>query len=142
MIDSAPAKIVDRDGKGNVVTTPVMLEQAKTFPVIFVQPPQARHSIKNDDPTASVHLIRIEGKKGIPHLVSFPKWDRSPRKVRCRSAPMAVIPRNGIPRKASAIAAPGNHKIVFENENLRVICVTIPAGAPAPTTTILITHSW
>jgi len=132
VIDSAPAKIVDRDSKGNVVTTPVVLEQAKTFPVIFVQPPQARHSIKNDDPTQSVHLIRIEGKKGIPHLLSFPRMGPIATQGPLPISTDGSDPATWDPKKASAIAAPGNHKIVFENENLRVISVTIPAGTTEP----------
>ena len=132
VIDSAPAKIVDRDSKGNVITTPVLLEQAKTFPVIFVQPPQARHSIKNDDPTQAVHLIRIEDKKGIPHLLSFPGMGPIATQGRLPISTDGSDPATWDPKKASAIAAPENHKIVFENENLRVISVTIPAGTTEP----------
>jgi hypothetical protein len=36
------------------------------------------------------------------------------------------------------IAAPANHKLIFENENVRVLDVRIPAGATVP----LHTHRW
>lgn len=132
VIDSAPAKIVDRDSGGKVVKNAVFLEQAKTFPVIVVQPPQALHSIKNEDPVQSVHLIRIDGKKAIPHLLSYPNMGPISAQGPLPISTDGSDPAKWDPKKASAIAAPGNHKIVFENENLRVISVTIPAGTTEP----------
>lgn len=132
VIDSAPAKIVDRDSDGKVVQTPIFLEQMKTFPVIVVQPPQARHSIKNEDPTKEVHLIRIDGKKNVPHFVSFPAMGPIASQGKLPISTDGSDPAAWDPKKASAIAAPENHKVIFENENLRVISVTIPAGTTEP----------
>lgn len=132
VIDEAPSKIEDRDSKGTVIKNSVVVEQAKTFPVIFVQPPQAPHSIKNEDTTKAVHLIRIESKTGIPQLRSFPQMGAIATQGPLPISTDGSDPATWDPKKASAVAAPGNHEIVFENENLRVISVTIPAGTTEP----------
>lgn len=132
VIDGAPGKIADRDSKGNVIQNSPFLAQAKTIPHIVVQPPQAPHSIKNDDPTQAVHLIRIECKNRIPQLLSYPQMGPISGQGPLPISTNGSDPATWDPNKASAIAAPGNHKIVFENENLRVISVTIPAGTTEP----------
>ena len=132
VIDSLPAKAMDRDGKGNVIKEPVYLSRAKTFPFIGVQPPNSLHSVKNADPAQPVHLIRIEFKTGIPRLVSFPGMGPISSQGPLPISTNGSDPATWDPNKASAIAAPGNHKIIFENENLRVISVTIPRGTTEP----------
>jgi quercetin dioxygenase-like cupin family protein len=132
VIDGAPANITDRDAKGSTIANSPVVEQAKTFPVIFVQPPQSPHSIKNDDPAQPVHLIRIESKKAIPRLLSFPNMGPIASQGALPISTDGSDPAKWDPQKASAIAAPGNHKILFENDNLRVISVTTFAGKAEP----------
>ena len=131
IIDGLPAKAVDRDGKGNVIKEPVYLAQLKTLPFIGVQPPNALHSVKNND-SVPVHLIRIECKKNTPQLLAYPSMGPASSQGPLPISTNGSDPATWDPQKASAIAAPGNHKIVFENENLRVISVTIPRGTTEP----------
>src|SRR5262249_10699613 len=128
VIDGAPSKITDRDRKGAAVANSPVVEQEKTFPVILVQPPQAPHSIKNDDPMQDAHLIRIECTKALPRLLSFPQMGPLSSQGKLPISTDGSDPAKWDPQKASAIAAPGNHKIVLENDNLRVISVTTFAG--------------
>lgn len=133
VLDGGAKRIVDRDSKGNVIKDPISMAVTKTFPLVMLQPPQALHSIKNND-TQAVHLIRIESKKGVPQFLSFPPGRKEPI---AKQGPLPIStdgtdPATWDPRKASAIAAAGNHKVVFENENLRVISVTIPPGTTEP----------
>lgn len=130
VIDGAPAKIVDRDRNGNALK-PVIAAEAKTFPRIVLQPPQAPHSIKNED-TAAMHLIRIECKKSVPQLLSFPGMASIDTQGPLPISTNGTDPKTWDPKLASAVAAPGNHKVVFENDTLRVISVTIPAGTTEP----------
>lgn len=132
VVDSTPSKTVDRDSKGNVIKTPVVVAQAKTFPVIFVQPPQAPHSVRNEDTAVPVHLIRVEFKKGVPQLLAYPRMGPISTQGPLPISTNGTDPKTWDPKNASAIAAPGNHKIIFENDNLRVIAVTIPAGTTEP----------
>lgn len=131
VFDSLPSKIVDRDAKGNTISTEVFVSATKTAPMVVLQPPNALHSVKNND-TISVHLIRIEGKNRMPQLLSYPKMGPISEQGALPISTDGSDPKTWDPNKASAIAAPKNHKILFENENLRVISVTIPAGTTEP----------
>jgi len=131
VFDSLPKSMIDRDSKGNPITNEVTLAASKTFPLVVVQPPQALHSVKNND-TVPIHLIRIEGKHAVPSLLSYPGMGPIETQGPLPISTDGSDPAKWDPKKASAIAAPGNHKILFENENLRVISVTIFAGTTEP----------
>ncbi|HUO22466.1 MAG TPA: hypothetical protein VMU59_08115 [Caulobacteraceae bacterium] len=71
LVFDRPTKIVNRDGHGNVLTDAVVLAQIpwqapgapKQVPFVWLQPPEALHSITNID-THALHLTRVEMKNG------------------------------------------------------------------------------
>jgi hypothetical protein len=71
LVFDQPVKVTDRDIDGRVETNPVLWgaipwtdENApKGVPFVWLQPPEASHSITNND-TRTLHLTRIEMKKG------------------------------------------------------------------------------
>jgi quercetin dioxygenase-like cupin family protein len=132
IVDSLPQNTVDRDIKGNALKEHVSMAVTKTFPLVTLQPPNALHSVKNNDPKRPEHLVRIESKHTIPQLVSFPATGPIESQGTLPISTDGSDPSKWNPKKASAIAAPGNHKIIFENDNLRVISVTVPAGSTEP----------
>ena len=60
-----PAKLENRDAKGNLLTPKGSPDEKPELPLIFRVPPEAAHSVTNLD-TTPMHLIRVEFKNGFP----------------------------------------------------------------------------
>ena len=71
LVFDQPAKVTDRNKDGKVLPEPVVLgaigwagdNAPKGVPLVWLQPPEATHSITNND-SHPMHLTRIEMKKG------------------------------------------------------------------------------
>jgi quercetin dioxygenase-like cupin family protein len=122
-----PAKIVDRDINGNKAPD-VMLDKIDR-PFIFVQPPQALHSIKNLD-VKDAHLIRIEFKRpgAIPKFLHMP-WEKTGQMPISSDG---TDPRTWDSKAAAPTAAPSFHKVIYESDIIRVMSVTGPVGGQEP----------
>jgi hypothetical protein len=73
LVFDSPAKVADHNRAGEVTPRFVVASipwlgksVSSNIPFVAVQPPQASHSIANND-THVLHLIRIEMKKGCEH---------------------------------------------------------------------------
>lgn len=113
----SPADLVQRDVNGKSVGFGFV--DAIQAPLVGVQPPQALHSVKNIGPTDG-HLIRIEFKRGIPKLL-HPKWTTETMPI----STDGTDPKTWNPAMDGPSAAPANHKIIFENDTLRLQSVTV-----------------
>lgn len=125
------ARSLDRDGAGKPITDFVRVDGIASpgarVPWLVVQPPQALHSIKNVD-TVPGHLIRIEFKKGnVPRLV-HPNWPDGRMPVSLDG----TDPRKWNRKRDGVIAAGDIHKVIFENERIRVQSVTVAAMSVEP----------
>lgn len=119
-----PVNLVQRDSSGKPVDFGFV--DALPTPWVGVQPPQAAHSIKNSGPS-DAHLIRIEFKKGNPKLL-HPEWTADKMPI----STDGTDPKTWDPRKEALTAAPENHKLIFENDTLRVQSVTVPPLSEEP----------
>lgn len=125
------ARSVDRDASGKPIAERAMVDGIAStrgpVPWVFVQPPQALHSIKNID-TVAGHLIRIEFKQGtVPELV-HPRWPDGQMPVSLDG----TDPRKWNRQRDGVIAAGDIHKVIFENERIRVQSVTVAPMSVEP----------
>jgi hypothetical protein len=97
------------------------------FPLLYVSGPQAPHAYENMD-TFLKHFYRVEFKK-IPF--------KCPTEIRRATAPKDLT--DSLPQTNSAswpwpasmdsvAASPANHKVLLENENIRLVEVSIQPG--------------
>lgn len=125
LIVDGNTKIADRDAKGIETRAPVM--GLIPNPLVIVQAPQAVHSIKNLD-AVPAHLIRIEFKKGFPA-------EPGPQMPLAAGHPISTDgsdPASWDMKREATLAAPGNHKLVYEDTNIRVLEVNVPPGTEEP----------
>jgi hypothetical protein len=121
-----PAKTVNLDGNGNAFDDAFIAVQrtASGLPLVGIQAPQSPHSIKNLD-RIPAHLTRIEFKQGMqqPQLIP-PFWGQGPMPVSTDGSD----PKQWNPREEALVAAPANHRVVYEDAAIRILSVTDPAG--------------
>ena len=101
---------IDRDANGKILSDSRQLKVKPKVPFVLWSPGEPPHSVENPN-DLPLKLIRIENKI-----------------ARNRSREICPWPGN----LDGAKAAPETHKIIFENEHVRVLEVTIPPHSKEP----------
>jgi quercetin dioxygenase-like cupin family protein len=107
---------IDRDANGNILFDSRQLKVKPKAPFVLWNPPQAPHSVENLDDLPT-KLIRIENKVATNRSQETCPWP---------------------PNLDAVKAAPETHKVIFENEHVRVLEVTIAPHSKEP----IHTHCW
>jgi quercetin dioxygenase-like cupin family protein len=107
---------IDRDANGKILFDSRQLKVKPKVPFVEWTPAEAPHSVENLD-DLPLKLIRIENKVATNRSQETCPW----------------------PTNLDAVkAAPETHKVIFENEHVRVLEVTIAAHSKEP----IHTHCW
>jgi hypothetical protein len=130
LVFDSTARVVDRDRDGRSLGLTVFdaLDAPSGAPFVAVQAPEALHSIRNDD-THDVHLTRIEFKRGMnaPRIIP-PFWGKGPMPV----STDGTDPARWDPKEEALAAAAANHRVIFENDAIRVLSVVDPPRDEEP----------
>ena len=101
---------IDRDANGKVLFDSRQLKVKPKVPFVMWSPGDPPHSIENLD-DLPLKLIRVENKPTTNRLQEICSWAGNLDGVK---------------------AAPETHKVIFENEHVRVLDVTIPPHGKEP----------
>lgn len=126
LVFDTSAKIVDRCAGGQPCQNKKNYDIVPS-PLIIVTPPEALHSIQNID-TRDAHLMRVEFKRGtVPRLLRLgPPGEALPL------SSDGTDPTGWDPKLEGPIAAPKNHRVVFDDAHLSVQALSIPPGTAEP----------
>lgn len=126
LVFDTQAKIIDRCAGGQPCQNKKNYAVVSS-PLVIVTPPEALHSIQNID-TRDAHLMRVEFKRGtVPTLVRT----AAPGTTLPRSSD-GTDPRGWNPKLEGPLAAPENHKIIYDDAHLKVQALSIPPGTAEP----------
>ena len=101
---------IDRDANGKILFDSRQLKVKPKVPFVEWTAPEGPHSVENLD-DLPLKLIRIENKAATNRSQETCPWPANLDGVK---------------------AAPENHKVIFENEHVRVLEVTIPPHSKEP----------
>jgi hypothetical protein len=125
VIDTPYGTGLDRDITG--AKAPTVMIDSIAPPVVNIQPAQALHSIRNDG-DVNGHLIRVEFKTDVvPTKVERPWAPGAMPKSSDGTDPASWPEALDAQREAGAF-----EKIMWQSDKIRVLSITVPAGAEEP----------
>lgn len=126
-VATRPTQLINRDASGKEAKNWASIDLLESPVLIIVDPPVATHSIKNVGTTPGLS-VRVEFKRGtIPTLI-HPNWPNGTLPI----STDGTDPKTWDPKLDALVAARQNHKLVFEDDNVRVVSVSLPPGAKEP----------